>query len=171
MRTILASLLILIMAVPAAQATTSVANPQDREYLRQSHENNLTEIISGEMAETQGECPRVRELGAVLVQHHSVLDAEVTTLAARHAVPLPESPSPEQLLELSVLSTRSGRDFDIDWLRLQISTHVRALVLGEMEMRYGQSPDVKELAAKSAPILQHHLDEATAAMQTCTAAP
>jgi putative membrane protein len=158
----------LVLIVPSAQAVTPQLAPQDQEYLEKSHQNNLAEVFAGNLAQSKGECPQVRELGAELVRHHLELDIEVITVAMRHGVPLSQAPSAEQLTELNEVAMKSGREFDLSWLRLQIATHVKAIKLGELETQYGQDPDVRQLAAKAAPILQHHLAEAEAALQSCT---
>jgi putative membrane protein len=157
----------LVLIVPSAQAVTPQLAPQDQQFLEKSHQNNLAEIFAGNLAQSKGECPQVRQLGAELVAHHLELDMEVITVAMRHGVPLSQAPSAEQLAELNEVAMKSGREFDLAWLRLQIATHIKAIELGELEMRYGQDPDVRQLAAKAAPILQHHLAEAQAALQSC----
>jgi putative membrane protein len=55
------------------------------------------------------------------------------------------------------------------WLRFAVITHVQALTLGEQEILLGQAPDVKQLAVKAQPILRHHLEQALAAWEKCTA--
>jgi putative membrane protein len=157
----------LVLIVPSAQAVTPQLAPQDQQFLEKSHQNNLAEVFAGNLAQSKGECPQVRHLGAELVAHHLELDMDVITVAMRHGVPLSQAPSAEQLAELNEVATKSGREFDLAWLRLQIATHLKAIELGELETRYGQDPDVRHLAAKAAPILQHHLTEAQAALQSC----
>lgn len=165
----------LTLVSPAAHAVDPQAvsvgvrqlSQQDRVFLERSHQNNLTEIIAGDLAVKKGECPQVRELGAMLITHHLALDAEVTAVATRYGVPLPQAPSAEQAAELSDLAWRSGRDFDMAWLRFAIITHVQALALGEQEILLGQQPDVKQVAVKAQPVLRHHLEQAVAAWEKC----
>jgi putative membrane protein len=141
---------------------------QDRYYANSTHQNNLFETTTGTMAETKGVCRRVRELGAQFAEHHLALDADLIAVATRNGIVLDAPPDPVLAAALADLAARSGTDFDAAWLRDQIAVHELALALGDREIRYGWSSDVKEVAATSAPVLKYHLDEATAALTACT---
>ena len=159
---------LLAAAAPAAAAVPADVSPQDREYLNQAHQANLFEIVTGNLVE-RGSCPRVRELGPRFAAHQTALDADLIAVAARTAVPLYSVPDPDQLARIADVAARSGRDFDVAWLRDQLEVHLRSIAQGEQETRYGWSPEVKELAARSAPVLRHHLEEVLAAEGACTA--
>ncbi|MGW3965126.1 DUF4142 domain-containing protein [Amycolatopsis sp. NPDC005003] len=153
-------------AAPAAPVRADVSQ-QDREYLNRAHQANLYEIVTGRLA-ARGTCARVRELGQEFAEHHTALDADLIGVAARVAVPLYSVPEPGQLAEIADLSVRSGPDFDLTWLRDQIAAHVRTVALAEAETGYGWSAEVRALAARSEPVLRRHLEEAVAALETCT---
>jgi putative membrane protein len=155
-----------VSAAPAPPTRADVSR-QDREYLNRIHQTDLFEIIAGRLAD-RGGCARVRELGHEFAEHHTALDADLIGVAARNAVPLYSVPEPEQLGQIADLAARSGGDFDVTWLRDQIAAHVRALAAGEAETSYGWSAEVRALAARSEPVLRHHLEQATAALETCT---
>jgi putative membrane protein len=161
---------VLLPVAPAASAEPAPradVSPQDREYLNRTHQDNLFEIVAGNLAD-RGSCARVRELGREFVAHHTELDAELIAVAARDAVTLYSVPDPGELAQIADLAARSGPDFDAAWLRDQIAAHLQAVALGERETRYGWSPEVKALADRSAPVLRHHLQEAVTALGTCT---
>ncbi len=163
----------ILLTAPAAQAASAGPRPADtseldRQYLNRAHQDNLFEIITGDLAASKGLCPQVRTLGAEFADHHLALDADLIAVSAREGVPLAGSPDPGQLGEIAGLVIRSGPDFDLTWLQDQIDVHVRDLKLGELELTFGWSPEVKRLALEAAPVLQHHLDETTAALATCT---
>ncbi|WIY00863.1 DUF4142 domain-containing protein [Amycolatopsis mongoliensis] len=162
---------VLLPVVPAAGAAPlpvrADVSPQDREYLNRTHQDNLFEIVTGNLV-GRGSCARVRELGPRFAAHHTELDADLVAVSAQVAVTLYSVPDPGQLGQIADLSARSGRDFDAAWLRDQIAAHLRGLAQGERETRNGWSPEVKALAARSAPVLRHHLDQALAAAVACT---
>ncbi|HWD02694.1 MAG TPA: DUF4142 domain-containing protein [Amycolatopsis sp.] len=162
---------VLLPVVPAAGAAPppvrSDVSQQDREYLNRTHQDNLFEIVTGNLGD-RGSCARVRELGPRFAAHHTELDADLVAVSAQAAVTLYSVPDPGQLRQIADLSARSGGDFDTAWLRDQVAAHLRGLAQGERETRNGWSPEVKALAARSAPVLWHHLDEVRAAVATCT---
>ncbi|WIV54719.1 DUF4142 domain-containing protein [Amycolatopsis nalaikhensis] len=163
-----AALGVLLATAPAAAAAVRVdVSAQDRAYLNQAHQNNLFEIVAGNLVD-RGGCARVRELGPRFAAHHTALDAELIGVATRTDTTLYSVPDPGQLTRIADLSTRSGDDFDTAWLRDQLAAHLRGLAEGEVETRSGWSPEVKDLAARTAPVLRHHLEEVVAAMAECT---
>ncbi|MEU4250165.1 DUF4142 domain-containing protein [Amycolatopsis sp. NPDC026612] len=153
---------------PAARPAQADVSAQDREYLNRTHQNNLYEIVTGTLAE-RGGCARVRELGPRFAEHHTALDADLIAVATGTGVMLYSVPDNDQLTQIADLAARSGRDFDTAWLRDQVAAHLRATALGEWETRYGWSSAVKALAARSEPVLRHHLDETLAAIEACAA--
>jgi putative membrane protein len=160
---------VLLMATPASAAEPGGVSQQDREYLNRAHQDNLFEIVSGNLV-NRGSCLRVRELGPRFVAHHTALDTELAAVATRNGVPLYSAPDSAQLSRIADEAFRIGPDFDAAWLRDQIAAHRQGIAVAEWETQYGWSPDVKELAARSAPVLREHLDEATAAAGTCPSA-
>jgi putative membrane protein len=161
---------VLLPVAPAASAEPAPradVSAQDREYLNRTHQDNLFEIVTGNLVD-RGSCARVRELGREFVAHHTELDAELIAVATQDAVTLYSVPDAGQLEQVADLAARSGPDFDTAWLRDQIAAHLRATALGDRETRYGWSPEVKALADRSAPVLHHHLQEAVTALNTCT---
>ncbi|MEQ0563986.1 DUF4142 domain-containing protein [Amycolatopsis sp. NEAU-NG30] len=168
MRSIAVIAAILGALLPAATpASAADVSTQDREYLNRAHQSNLFEIVTGNLAE-RGECTRVRQLGPRFAAHHTELDADLVAVATRVAVPLYSVPEADQLGQITDLASRSGPDFDAAWLRDQFAAHVRAIELGEREQRIGWSPEVKSLAARSEPVLRHHLEEVQEAAAECT---
>lgn len=167
MRSIAVIAAVLGALLPATPASAADVSTQDREYLNRTHQNNLFEIVTGNLAE-RGQCARVRELGPRFAAHHTALDADLVAVATRVAVPLYSVPEVNQLAQITDLASRSGPDFDAAWLRDQWAAHVRAIELGEREQRSGWSPEVKALAVRSEPVLRHHLEEVVEAAAECT---
>jgi putative membrane protein len=157
---------VLLIAAPASAAVPADVSPQDREYLNRAHQGNLFEMVTGNLVD-RGDCTRVRELGAQFTAHHTALDADLVAVAAGTGVTLYSAPDSIQLADIADEAARTGRDFDLAWLRDQIAEHHRGISLAERETRYGWSSAVKELAARSAPVLQGHLDDVLAALETC----
>lgn len=157
---------LLLMATPASATEQPGVSQQDREYLNRAHQNNLFEIVSGNLT-NRGTCLRVRDLGPRFAAHHTALDTDLVTVATGNGVPLYSAPDATQLTRIADEAFRTGRDFDNAWLQDQLTTHREGIALADWETRYGWSPDVRKLAARSAPVLREHLDEVRAAAETC----
>ncbi|WP_206795471.1 DUF4142 domain-containing protein [Amycolatopsis sp. MtRt-6] len=157
---------VLLPAAPAAAAPPPRAgvSTEDREYLNRAHQNNLFEIITGHLTD-RASCAKVRQLGPRFAAHHTALDADLVGVATREGVPLYSVPEP--LTRIADLAARSGPDFDKAWLHDQLAAHVSAIESSERETRQGWSPEVKDLAARSVPVLRHHLEEVVSALEAC----
>jgi putative membrane protein len=142
---------------------------QDRMFLVKAHQGNLTEIEAGKPARHKGQCTKVRHVARVFVTDHSELDGPLRTVADRFGVRLPEAPGAEQREQLARLARLRGRQFDLAWLRVQVSWHRQTLQLVERELQDGQAPAVKALARKTAPVVKHHLELLYEAQESCRA--
>ncbi|SEC73226.1 putative membrane protein [Amycolatopsis tolypomycina] len=154
---------------PAAAAATppparTDVSAEDREYLNRAHQNNLFEIITSHLTD-RASCAEVRRLAPEFAAHHTALDADLVSVATREGVTLYSVPEP--LPRIADLAARSGPDFDKAWLNAQQEAHISAIATIEREARQGWSPEVKDLAARAAPVLHHHLEEVLAATDAC----
>lgn len=139
------------------------ASARDRAYLRQAHRGNLAEIAAGKAALRRSHDRDVRAIAWRLIRDHRRLDAQLSEVANRLHVRLPDAPSAGQRDSLdAVLGRRSGHRFDRAWLRMQAAAHEQALDLGSRELRHGHSGWVRDLARDSAPVIRHHLREVRA---------
>jgi putative membrane protein len=76
----------------------------------------MAEILSGARAAPMGACPRVREIGAMLVSAHTRLDATGAAIALLNGAMLPLTPNPDETQQLLSTGMKMGRDFDLAWL-------------------------------------------------------
>ncbi|MFJ1454940.1 DUF4142 domain-containing protein [Nocardia sp. N2S4-5] len=153
-------------AAGAAHAEAALAQP-DRDFLIAAHQSHLTEIAAGGRATAMSSCPAVRQLAPALVADHMRLDQMVTATAARNGVALPALPNSAQTQSLADTAPRTGRDFDIAWLRMQEQGHLAALQNGQQELAAGGAPDVRGVAEQATPLVEEHLTEVRAALAKC----
>ncbi|MBF6415065.1 DUF4142 domain-containing protein [Nocardia cyriacigeorgica] len=156
-------------AGPTATAEPVALSPQDHAYLIASHQGNLAEILSGTRAAVspQGVCAEVRQLGPMLVIDHTQLDAMGLAVGLRNGVVPPLTPNPDQTQRLLSTGMKTGRDFDRAWLQMQIDFHTATLALGQQQLAFGSSEEVKMLARQAQPRVEHHLALAREAMTRC----
>ncbi|MER5418314.1 DUF4142 domain-containing protein [Streptosporangium roseum] len=136
---------------------------QDRQFLTQAHQGNLTEIAAGKAAQSKGKANAVRSIGAMLVADHTKLDKKLQQVAQRLKVTLPERPTARQQTKAKELDALSGTEFDKAWTKTMIYSHRAALAAIKKEIADGSVPQVKALAKAARPIVQDHLDRLLAA--------
>jgi putative membrane protein len=158
------TLLALVAALAlTAQAAQAAPSEQDQAWMASAHQGNLAEIASGQAAVAQAATDTVRQMGQMLIDDHTTLDANLTAAATQLGVTLPTAPTPEQQAALAAVTAKTGAAFDTAWISLQIPAHRATLEAGATEVANGTDPTVTSLAAASAPVVQRHLDAALAA--------
>ncbi|MER6178766.1 DUF4142 domain-containing protein [Streptosporangium sp. NPDC001681] len=159
---------------PSPQAVTQ----QDRDFLVQAHQSNLTEIESSKTAleKTAGQQDRevtrtVRKLAKRFIKDHKKLDKAVRRVADQLGVKLPDTPNTEQRKQLDQLAALSGAEFDRAWISAELHGHHETLAAVEQEIENGSSPEVKKLATEAKPIVQKHIDLLLKAERASTPSP
>jgi putative membrane protein len=99
---------------------------QDRTWLRAAHQNNLTEIQAGQVAQRKATSSVVRQHGALFIRDHTRLDANLRAVAGQLGVTLPSRPNAQQRAILASVAAKSGAAFDSAWLQSQLTVQRQA---------------------------------------------
>ncbi|MEV2274406.1 DUF4142 domain-containing protein [Nocardiopsis sp. NPDC049922] len=86
--------------------------PADVDALIKVRQAGLWEIPVGQQARDRAQLDRVREVGAILAEDHTLMDEQVRDIAAQLDVRLPNTPNPDQQRWMDELSGLSGAEFD-----------------------------------------------------------
>ncbi|HVD23916.1 MAG TPA: DUF4142 domain-containing protein [Lapillicoccus sp.] len=158
----LAGLVLMAMGVGAASAAPS---SQDTTWMVAAHQSNLTEIAAGKAAQDKASSQDIKDLGAMFVQMHTALDADLTAAAKNLGVALPDAPSAAQQATLASVGAKSGAAFDSAWVSSQIAGHRDTLAATQKEISSGSDPTVVGLAKAASPVVQQHLSSLLALPQ------
>ncbi len=136
------------MPLTAAAFTTMIAG------------GNLYEIESGKLAETKAVNEACRKMGTMLVTDHTKQQDMLKTAAAASvpSVTLPTAVPPEHQAHLDALKAATGAEFDRLFLAQQKEAHTKMLAALRSYAESGDSPSLKEFAAKAAPGVEQHLN-------------
>jgi putative membrane protein len=153
------------MAAANVQAATQAqTNPtlstSDSLFIDEAARAGLAEVQEGKVAEAQGHLAAVRRFGTMMVKDHGELNDQLLALAHQKQLTPPATPSDYQQGEINGLQTVHGQAFDSQFIDGQVASHQQALMLFQTEARQGTDPDVKALAARAIPVLEHHLEMA-----------
>lgn len=147
-------------------SAAAAPSEQDTAWMVAAHQSNLAEIAAGEAAQAQATTDAVRELGAMFIEMHTALDADLTAAATELGVDLPDAPTPEQEAQLAAVEAQTGPAFDTAWLAQQLAAHQANLQMTQAEIEDGSDPTVIALATASTPVVQQHI----AALQAASGA-
>lgn len=150
-----------------ADTPPGTVNDSDVNFLTATHQTDLFEIAAGRLAWEKGQSKIVRDLGARFMKDHKMMDTAVLMTANMLAVPMPSTPTPDQVaLAQQYLEAPPGPEFDALYLRTQIAGHRAALRVCDDELLNGGSLPVKYLVVDGMPVVKAHRNAASAAQVT-----
>lgn len=129
-------------------------------FVDQAAASDMFEIEAGKLAQQKGTDPAIKAFGAMMVSEHTKSTADLKT-AASEAGGLTVAPklNPKQQSDFTALQGASG-NFDALYKQQQVAAHEAALALLQAQAASGDAAPLKAFAAKTAPVVEKHLDEA-----------
>ncbi len=137
----------------------------DKRFLSKAAEAGETEMQFSQLAGTQASNPDVRSYAGMMNTDHQQMASDLQALARQKGVDLKQTDVTSEHKYKS-LSSKSGMDFDKDYISDMVSDHEDAVKLFQKESTDGKDADVKAFAAKYLPTLQQHLDKANSLKST-----
>jgi putative membrane protein len=162
-------------ATPAEQAATPSANPAATiptpadetaapDFVAKAAASDMYEIQAARMAQERAKAPAVKQFAAMMVKDHtqSTNDLKAAIDSSGQALQTPAALPQDKQDLIDKLNKAAPADFDKTYMDQQVDAHQDTL---NVLQRYAQDGDVQQLkdfAAKVAPVVQQHLDRAKA---------
>ena len=143
-----------------AAAGASTARPvssQDRMFMNQASQINLTEIALGRYVKVHATTTAVKNLGGSYAHDHSAAQARLASLALRLRVTLPTAPGRPHQSMVTRIEAQTGRKLDVAFAKASVSGHRAAIAIFRTEENAGSNPAVKAYASHYLPMLRTHL--------------
>src|ERR1700744_2100909 len=141
--------------------TDSATVLADTAFATKAAVGGMAEVALGKMAAAKGSDSQVKDFGNMMVTDHSKANAELMSIAKAKNITLPAGLDAEHQAKSDSLSKLSGKDFDKAYVAAMIEGHKKTLALMQSEAANGKDADLKAFAAKTAPVVQTHLDAIT----------
>jgi putative membrane protein len=124
--------------------------------------SDMYEVEAGKIAGQRGQNTSVKDFAAKMVTAHTGTTEKLqTALAGAHPeITLPAHVDDRRQGMLDELRGAKDADFDGRYIAQQIDAHKEALILMQGYAKNGDTASLKKLAAKSAPVVQTHLNVA-----------
>lgn len=162
---------------PAMADTTAsagaVATPKndwsDAQILAFAHAANQGEIEEAKIAQHKATSPAVKKFAAMMIADHTKMDADGKALAAKLAITPDTSKSDvtdlmkdgrKDIKDLN--EKKSGKDFDEDYMNVQVDTHQKVLDKLNDASQNAKAPELKTAVEESIAKVQGHLTQAKA---------
>lgn len=130
----------------------------DTTFASKAAVGGMAEVALGKMAAAKGTDKQVKDFGGMMVMDHGKANAELMSIAKTKNITLPAGLDAEHQAKSDSLSKLSGADFDKAYVAAMVEGHKKTLALMQSEASNGKDAELKAFAAKTAPVVQMHLD-------------
>ncbi len=143
--------------VIAAPAMAQAVSPAD--YVAKAGASDLYERTSSQLVLESSKKEKVRQFAQMMVTDHTKSTAEVKAAAQQSGLtPPPPKLDAEQTRMVSQLRQATGEARDRLYITQQKTAHQKALALHQGYATSGTAVPLKAVAAKTAPVVQHHIE-------------
>jgi putative membrane protein len=132
-------------------------NVPDQVFVIRATLGGAAEIELGRLAEQKTRNDAVREFARHMIRDHAQADNSLSRLAERNGISVPEELDAKQQEIRDGLSSLSGPEFDIEYMRVQVQNHQRMAQLMEYVIGSGEDAQVQGFAAATLPTVYMHL--------------
>lgn len=147
-------------AQPTSNHPVKGPDGADQAFLKQAAIGNAFEIQMGQLAQSKASDPKVKQFGSRMVADHSKNDDMLKGVAQQQRVALPTELDPKHQSAKDALSSKSGAQFDKDYMQTMVADHTKTVGKFQHEASTTQDPTIKNYAQQSLPVLKSHLSEA-----------
>lgn len=147
----------------ATEAGTETPSPivAVQQFVDTVSASDLYETEAGKLAQAKGSSQAVKDFGAMMMKDHAVSTANLKTAVATNPnLMLAPQLTTEQQTKLDQLKAATGVQFDNLYALQQVGAHEDAAELLKDYAMSGSDAALRGFAGKTAPVVEHHLDEA-----------
>lgn len=145
-------------AAPQGTATKAELASSDSGMLKELAEGNRAEVQAGRLALEKTENPEIKQFAQAMIDDHGKALSEVESLAQQKNVKLPDGVGVIHKTKELALKALSGQSFDAQYVkRAGVADHENTVKLLKKIQAEGKDADLKALADKLLPTVEHHL--------------
>ena len=142
---------------------------EDLQFMKDAAQGGIAEVKMGELAQSNGESPQVKQFSQRIVTDHTKANAELKQLATKKGVTLPDAMSEQHKTMMQHLSSLKGREFDTAFKQHAVENHEKGIEKFKAASEKAKDTELKSFASKTLPVLQQHLELAKQLNATSTA--
>ena len=136
----------------------------DGKFMMMAAMSDMNEIGLSNMALSKSSNDDVKRFAQMMIDDHTKSSDELKPIAMSKNVMLPTEPDAKHKSAITKMSAMSGNSFDMDYVKMMVKDHEKAVAMFQKEASGGKDADAKAFAAKTLPTLQGHLDMARGMM-------
>jgi putative membrane protein len=139
------------------QTTASRAVVNDALFAAAAADGGMSELSLSQLGMQKATDPELKRFSQQMIEEHTRMNAELTSLAAQKGIPLPRTIGYRSQFCAQSLAGLSGEEFDRCYAKAQFLAHMDAVATFEAEAHSGPDRDVMALASKALPRIKEHL--------------
>ncbi len=132
--------------------------PSDGDFATKAATGGMAEVATAQLALTKTSNAQIKDFARMMVADHGKANEELKAIAKMKNMSLPEATDEEHQKKMDELNMKTGNDFDKAYISAMVDDHKKTLQLMQDEAKDGKDTDLKAFAAKTAPVVQSHLD-------------
>ena len=139
------------------QQANGGASPSDSLFVKKALQGSMAEVQVAQLALQKSTDDQVKQFAQRMVTDHTKMIEDMKPVAQQIGVRIPDGPDKKQKAMMAKLQALSGSDFDKAYVQAMVKDHKEDDSDFKTEISNGQSPAVKDAAAKADPIIESHL--------------
>ena len=140
------------------QASTSSQLQADTAFIREALAGNQLEINLGDLARQKAADSSVKQFGLRMVNDHSSMQSQWSSLAARNGLAMQPRMDAAQQAQVTRLRQLSGAAFDRAYMNAMVQDHQGDVSAFERQSTGAHAPEVRQLASSGLTVIRGHLD-------------
>ena len=143
----------------SAAATGGIAvSADDAAFATKAAVGGMAEVALAKLALQKTASTQIKDFANMMITDHGKANDELMGIAKTKNITLPATVDADHQKKMDDLSKLTGNDFDKSYVDAMIDGHKKTLTLMQDEAKDGKDADLKAFAAKTAPVVQMHLD-------------
>jgi putative membrane protein len=147
---------------PAMAQKSGEIGAADRTFAHDAAVGGMAEVALGKLAATKGTTEDVKNFGQRMVTDHTKADDQLASIARQEGITLPTALDRQHQAAYDRLDKESGATFDRMYIDGAVTDHQKTIALFQREAKSGDNAPLKQFAATTLPVFQHHLQMAEA---------
>jgi putative membrane protein len=146
----------------AQQGQGSGAVKLDHNFLKQTAVDNQFEIQLSQLAQSNAQDEKVKQLAQTLVRDHTQATEQLKQVAQKKQVQLPTALPETKKEEIQIFQSLQGSEFDQAYLSCMKVSHAKSVAAYSEKSKNAKDQDVKQFASAILPKLKEHKQHVTA---------
>ena len=132
----------------------------DAEFVKKAASSGLHEVELGRIAQRNAQSAEVKKFGQMMEKDHSKANEELKQVAQTAGLQVPAMMMPKHQKEVEKFMNLKGGDFDREYMSHMVSSHEKGKAMFQQASTQAQNGAIKAFAAKTLPVIEHHLQHA-----------